>query len=105
MAATQKMRNPRYEEGTAPSPIAGTTANDLPGAATAADVSLAAAPAVDAEPQTTGLAADEATESRHEAIAQAAYFLAQARAFEPGHELDDWLAAEQQIDAPRERRQ
>ena len=31
---------------------------------------------------------------RHEAIAAAAYFRAQQRGFEPGHELEDWLAAE-----------
>lgn len=36
---------------------------------------------------------------RREMIADAAYFHAQHRGFEPGHELDDWLAAENQIDA------
>lgn len=35
--------------------------------------------------------------SSHEEIARAAYFLAEARGFEPGHELDDWLTAEQQV--------
>jgi hypothetical protein len=39
----------------------------------------------------------QAAESRHAEIARAAYFLAEARGFEPGHELDDWIAAEQQI--------
>ena len=34
-----------------------------------------------------------------EMIAQAAYFNAERRGFEPGHELDDWLAAENQINA------
>ena len=32
-------------------------------------------------------------------IAEAAYFLAEKRQFTPGCELDDWLAAEQQIQA------
>lgn len=32
-------------------------------------------------------------------IAQAAYFFAEKRQFTPGCELDDWLAAERQIDA------
>ena len=32
-------------------------------------------------------------------VALAAYFIAQKRGFEPGHELDDWLAAEVQIAA------
>ena len=30
-------------------------------------------------------------------IAEAAYFLAQRRGFEPGRELDDWIAAENRI--------
>lgn len=32
-------------------------------------------------------------------VALAAYFIAEKRGFEPGHELDDWLAAEAQIAA------
>lgn len=32
-------------------------------------------------------------------VATAAYFMSQKRGFEPGHELDDWLAAEQEIAA------
>lgn len=35
----------------------------------------------------------------HHRIAVAAYFLAEYRGFEPGHELDDWLAAEDAIEA------
>lgn len=35
---------------------------------------------------------------RHELIAQAAYFRAQHRGFEPGHELEDWQAAEAEVD-------
>ena len=34
---------------------------------------------------------------RHELIAVTAYYLAQGRNFEPGHEEEDWLAAEAQI--------
>ena len=30
-------------------------------------------------------------------IAEAAYFRAQRRGFEPGHELEDWIAAEGEI--------
>jgi hypothetical protein len=33
-------------------------------------------------------------------IATTAYFLAAARNFEPGHELEDWLQAEQQARLP-----
>ena len=34
---------------------------------------------------------------RHLTIQAEAYFLAQRRGFQPGHELDDWLAAEESI--------
>ncbi len=30
-------------------------------------------------------------------ICEAAYYIAAQRGFDPGHELDDWLAAEAQI--------
>jgi hypothetical protein len=36
-------------------------------------------------------------EQRHERIAVAAYHLAEGRNFEPGHETEDWLAAESQV--------
>lgn len=35
---------------------------------------------------------------RQAMIATAAYYLAQRRGFTPGHEVDDWLAAERQVD-------
>ena len=38
-------------------------------------------------------------EMRRGIIAQAAYFRAQRRDFEPGHEVDDWLAAEAEVDS------
>jgi Protein of unknown function (DUF2934)/alpha-1,4-glucan branching enzyme GlgB, N-terminal domain/Carbohydrate-binding module 48 (Isoamylase N-terminal domain) len=38
-------------------------------------------------------------EERRAQIAQAAYLRAQQRQFAPGHELEDWLAAEREIDA------
>ena len=37
-------------------------------------------------------------ESREARISEAAFFRAAARGFEPGHEWDDWLAAEKEID-------
>ncbi|MGD0492701.1 MAG: DUF2934 domain-containing protein [Steroidobacteraceae bacterium] len=40
----------------------------------------------------------KAPEDRQAMIAQAAYFRAQQRHFEPGHELEDWLAAESEVD-------
>lgn len=38
-------------------------------------------------------------QNREELIAEAAYHHAEARGFEPGHELEDWLAAEAEVDA------
>lgn len=40
-----------------------------------------------------------AEKSRDQLIAEAAYLLAAGRGFAPGHELDDWLAAEKSVDA------
>ena len=39
-----------------------------------------------------------APEDRQSMIAKAAYFRAQQRHFQPGHELEDWLAAESEVD-------
>jgi len=38
-------------------------------------------------------------EARDAMISEAAYFQSAHRGFEPGHEIDDWLAAESEIDA------
>jgi len=37
---------------------------------------------------------------RRAMIAEAAYFRTLVRDFVPGHQLEDWIAAEAQIDAP-----
>ena len=39
-----------------------------------------------------------APEARELMIAEAAYYIAERRGFEPGAELEDWLAAEAEID-------
>jgi Protein of unknown function (DUF2934) len=36
---------------------------------------------------------------RRATIAEAAYYMAEQRGFESGHELDDWLLAESQLEA------
>jgi Protein of unknown function (DUF2934) len=41
----------------------------------------------------------EMYEARNARVREAAYLRAQARGFEPGHELEDWLAAEHEVDA------
>jgi len=38
-------------------------------------------------------------EDRTACIAKAAYFIAERRGFAPGHELEDWLQAENEVDA------
>jgi hypothetical protein len=43
-------------------------------------------------------AVQNAPDQRHAMIAQAAYYLAERRGFEPSHELEDWVAAECEID-------
>ena len=42
-------------------------------------------------------AAVDETPAFIESIAERAYFKAQQRGFTPGHELDDWLAAEREL--------
>jgi hypothetical protein len=42
-------------------------------------------------------AAQSRAAERYEMVATAAYFRAQKRGFEPGHELEDWLAAETDV--------
>ena len=38
-------------------------------------------------------------ETRRQMIEEAAYYIAQRRGFETGHELEDWLDAERDVDA------
>ncbi|MEO8019952.1 MAG: DUF2934 domain-containing protein [Pseudomonadota bacterium] len=38
-------------------------------------------------------------EQRADLIAEAAFFRAEKRGFAPGHEVEDWLAAESEVDA------
>jgi len=49
------------------------------------------------DPQSPVLPPGEAERRRH-MIAEAAYFRAERRGFEAGYELEDWLAAEAQVD-------
>jgi hypothetical protein len=51
----------------------------------------------DPSPFSRPASADDIAE-RHERIARAAYLRAEARGFEPGHELEDWLEAEREIE-------
>ncbi len=63
------------------------------------------APAEQSAPNATDVPVTHAAsfiepDRRHAMISEAAYYLAEQRDFHPGHELDDWLSAERQIDEP-----
>ena len=53
----------------------------------------------EAEAREVATAESVAQMDRDEMIAVAASYRAEQRAFEPGHELEDWVQAEKQIDA------
>lgn len=44
------------------------------------------------------------SDSREARIAERAYWRAEQRGFSPGQELDDWLAAEREVDAEKDKR-
>ncbi len=52
-----------------------------------------------AAPQKTNGNTHHGHEHRHELVAAEAYYLAERRGFAAGHELEDWVAAEQMIAA------
>ena len=43
--------------------------------------------------------ASDATAERQAMIAEAAYYIAERRGFEPGHDLEDWLCAEREMNS------
>lgn len=65
-----------------------------------ADPPALANPPSTATPPSTASPTDAlGQKSRTELIAEEAYLRAAGRGFEPGHDLDDWLAAEKLVDA------
>lgn len=63
--------------------------------------STAAKSAAESKPDSLlgGSLAPVTAEARQALIAEAAYYIAQQRGFGFGHEVEDWLLAEKQIDA------
>jgi hypothetical protein len=51
-----------------------------------------------AQRATRASASFDPSSSREALIATAAYYRAEKRGFQPGHEMQDWLAAEREID-------
>lgn len=45
-----------------------------------------------------GPSGEKPTVERERRIRETAYFKAERRGFTPGHELEDWIAAEQEVD-------
>lgn len=48
-------------------------------------------------PASGGVRAQTSGEDTRRQIAEAAYFRAKERGFEPGHELEDWIEAESEV--------
>jgi len=69
----------------------------------AANVSKLQADEFPVQEETTSLADYEASEEdtclpdRNARIAELAYYKAESRGFEPGHEMEDWLEAEREL--------
>jgi hypothetical protein len=48
-------------------------------------------------PQSSNVRPELSSEETRRQIAEAAYFRAKERGFEPGHELEDWIEAEAEV--------
>ena len=75
------------KKGTAPKKAASKKA--------ATDSSAPSAATIKPSPSPVNISAEE----RWRMVATAAYHRAEKRGFQPGHEVEDWLAAEREIDA------
>ena len=85
MAALHTTSSPHPRGKSAVPPSAPPTASATPGIIAEMASQIATERAVDPE-------------VRRLMIAEAAYYCAEQRGFEPGHELEDWLEAEARID-------
>ena len=87
-------------EGTPGSPSAKRTKSKVVAKPAAEEAAVAKKPRAPRKTLTTKTAAAEpSNEELGGMIATAAYYLAAARNFTPGHELDDWLEAERSVRA------
>lgn len=85
-----RSRQPRSGDTRATKPAASTTSSQIPSEEPVNEIRLLGSlyPAV----------------NREERIAISAYWRAAQRQFAPGHELDDWLAAEREVDEEERQR-
>lgn len=88
--ATKRTKEPKRTTPTEPAAAAA-----APAATTAAKPATAAAAKLAAKPVRTTLTPAD----RERWIAERAYLRAEQRGFAPGGEVDDWLAAERELDA------
>lgn len=68
-----------------------------PAQATPTPDSKAAAPVRASMPMAGQARSESSSEETRRRIAEAAYFRAKERGFEPGHELEDWVEAESEV--------
>lgn len=52
---------------------------------------------IDTRNAAPGSAAEDGAGPHDQAVAEAAYFKAEKRGFAPGHEIQDWLEAEREV--------
>ncbi len=62
-------------------------------------LTVAALKPISVTPPATRVRTDVPASLRHDMIEHAAYFRAEQRGFAPGFELDDWIAAETEVDS------
>lgn len=73
--------------------------NETPPRREARSFAVAEERRMESETSAVASAAEPSPIHRERAIAEIAYLLAEKRGFAAGYELDDWLAAEKEVDA------
>lgn len=93
---TRRTSGAQSENGAAPPEDA---ASSVPAAPKASAAPNAPAPkARSRKPKAAAASRSRNDDDRHASIARAAYLRSQSRGFQPGFELEDWLAAEAEVD-------
>jgi hypothetical protein len=83
----ERRKTPRQAAQVTPKPDSG------PAAAPTSSPTAASTSA----PASSGVRTQGSSEDTRRRIAEAAYFRAKERGFEPGHELEDWIEAESEV--------
>jgi hypothetical protein len=101
---TRRTSGTQSENGAAPpadaaasAPAHSVSAGKAPGTKAPA-IKAPASKARSRKPKAAATGRSHNHEDRHASIARAAYLRSQTRGFQPGFELEDWLAAEAEVD-------